>query len=88
MEDDGSTYFSYLEAGVDVYEGDLNTSEVPTPSRPGYGGNVCSPNEIRYAPNPAPFVTLDVEILGRWVFAVGVTRERLALRKALFWANS
>ena len=79
---DGATYFSCLDDGVAVYEEDVNTAEGPTPLRPGYGGNVGSPDEIRYVPHPAPFVTLDGEILGRWVFAMDVTRGRLALRKA------
>ena len=58
MGDDGVTYFGYLDDGVTVYEEDVNTADVPTPLVPGYGGNVGSPNEIRKAPNHAPFVTL------------------------------
>ena len=88
MGDDGATHFSYLDDGVAVYEGDANTLDVPTPWRLGYGGNVGIPNEIRYAPNHAPFVTLDGEILRRWVFARDVTRGRLVLLKALRWAHS
>ena len=88
MGDDGITYFSYLDDGVDVYEEDVNTSDFPPPLRPGYGGNVGRPNEIIYAPKHAPFVTLDGEIVGRWVFALDVAREWLVLRKALRWAHS
>ena len=74
MGDDGVTYFSYIDDGVAVYEEDVDTAEGPTPLRPGCGGNVGSPNEIRYAPNHAPFVTLDGGIVGRWVFVLDVTR--------------
>ena len=59
MGDDGVTYFSYLDDGVAKYEEDVNTLATPTPLRPGYGDNVGSSNEIKYAPIHAPFVTLD-----------------------------
>ena len=75
MGEDGAAYFGYLEDGVALYEVDVNTSDAPTSLRPGCGGNVGSPDEIRYAPKPSPCVTLDGEILGRWVFVVDVTRD-------------
>ena len=36
-DDDGVTYFSHLDYGVPEYEEDVNTLDVPTPLRPGYG---------------------------------------------------
>ena len=47
MGDDGATYFSHLDYGAPEYEEDVNTSDSPTPFRPGYGENVGSSNEIK-----------------------------------------
>ena len=63
MEDNRTTYFSNLDDGVSVYEEDVNTADAPTPLRPGYEGNVGSPNAIRCAPKNAPFVILVGEIV-------------------------
>ena len=46
MGDDGPTYRAYLDDGADVFAEGVYADEAPTHLRPGYDGNVGSPDEI------------------------------------------